>query len=90
MCWGNKLHTIFKLSNRIAFDIKWSGTYTWKVEMKLDPGTVDDFKGNQWEFQRYDDGFNNAIFRPLEAEKTDLTELEIFFEIAYQNIAGID
>jgi hypothetical protein len=85
----NKYYTGFKLGNRIVFDVSWGGTYAWKVELKLKPGEGDNLKGNHWEFQRYDDDFHNAVFRPLNPNNSDLTELEPLFEKAYQNIAGI-
>lgn len=85
----NKYYVGFKLGNRIVFDVTWAGTYAWKLEMKLREETAEGFEGEQWEFQRYDEEFRNAIFRPLQPESPDVTELEGFLIAAYKNIAGL-
>lgn len=86
----SKYYTGFKSGNRIVFDVVWGSSYTWKVEMKLAPGHADSFRGQHWEFQRYDHDFRNAVFRPLNPATAHLNinELEPFFETAYQAITG--
>lgn len=85
----NKYYAGFKLGNRIVFDVMWGGTHVWKVEMKLPRERGEGFKGEHWEFQRYDDDFKNVVFRPLHPERPEIAEIEPLLTEAYQNIAGL-
>lgn len=84
----NKSYAGFKLGNRIVFAVVWGGVHTWKVEIKVPEQSVQGFAGKQWEYQSYDDGFGNAIFRPVVLDWPDFAELETLLAEAYSRIAG--
>jgi hypothetical protein len=46
------------------------------------------FKGENWEFQRYDIPFNQALFRPKSGNFTDASELEVMLTLAYHRVSG--
>jgi hypothetical protein len=84
----NKYYTGFKLGTRIVFSVNWGGTYAWKVCCRLPEGVADGFKGQDWEFQTYDQTFRLAIFRPLRPDAPDIEELLPFLTQAYHYVAG--
>jgi hypothetical protein len=84
----NKYYTGFKLGYKVVFSVAWSGTYAWNLRLKLPEETAKAFQGQQWEFQRYDQSFHEAVFRPLKPEAPDITEMEPLFAQAYQYISG--
>lgn len=84
----NKYYTGFKLGNRVVFSVAWGGTYTWNLRLKLSEDVARGFKGQLWEFQRYDSSFHEAVFRPVKLDSTDITELEPLFISAYQYVSG--
>jgi len=91
--WGmnynlNKYYTGFKLGNRVVFSVNWGGTHAWNVRFKLPPGEYEDAEFMTWEFQRYEADFKEALFRPLDRDVADLTELEEVFVAAYKYISG--
>ncbi len=84
----NKHYTGFKLGNKVVFAVAWHGTHAWKVEMKIPEEQAKEFKGKAWEIQRFDDRWGNAIFRPLDPNNADVSELEPVLLAAYKNISG--
>jgi hypothetical protein len=84
----NKYYTGFKLGNKVIFSVNWGGTYAWKVNLKISKEMASDFKSKNWEFQIYDEGFGNAVFRPLKPKGFDIQELEPLFIAAYKRISG--
>lgn len=84
----NKYYTGFKLGNKIVFNVAWGGTYAWKLKFKLPEAVARDFKGQHWEFQRYDHSFHEAIFQPLQPDSLDIAELETLFVQAYKYVSG--
>lgn len=85
----NKYYTGFKLGNRVVVGVKWGGAHAWKVVLKITAEKARAFQGEHWEFQRFDEGFKDAIFRPKDPEKADISELESLIITSYENIAGI-
>lgn len=85
----NKYYTGFKLGNKVVFGVAWGGTYAWNMRLKLPEDVAKKFKGKQWEFQRYDASFHEAVYRPLKPESPDLTELEPLFIRAYEYVSGV-
>jgi hypothetical protein len=85
----NKYYTGFMQGRtRLVFSVNWGGTYAWKLTFKLPEDVAEGFKGRHWEFQRYDNTFHEAIFRPLQPDSPDIEELEQFFVQAYKYISG--
>jgi len=84
----NKYYTGFKLGNRVVFSVAWGGTYAWNLRFKLPEDLAKGFKGQLWEFQRYDSSFHEAVFRPLKPDSPDIVELKPLFIEAYQYISG--
>jgi len=84
----NKHYTGFKLGNKVVFSVAWHGTHTWKVEMKIPEELAKEFKGKFWEFQRFRDRWGNAVFRPIDPDNANATELEPILLAAYKNISG--
>ena len=82
----NKYYTGFKWGNKVIFDIGWKGTYAWAVEMKIPRETAKSFIGVNWEFKRYDDAFNNALFRLKPDGESDIEELIPLLKLAYKNV----
>lgn len=85
----NKYYVGFKLGARVVFSVTWGGTNVWKLTLKLPQGVAEGFKGQHWEFQRYDNEFHDAVLRALHPETPDITELKPFFIAAYTYIVGI-
>ncbi|MFO7891976.1 MAG: hypothetical protein R6V04_16740 [bacterium] len=86
----NKYYTGFKLGNRVVFNVSWGGTYAWKVKMKVPKEHAQASDPSGWEFQRYDDNYNEAVFRPLDPDHFDVSQLEPLLVKAYNYIAGTD
>lgn len=84
----NKYYAGFKLGNRVVFQVHWSGTYAWNLKFKLPEDIARNFKGQQWEFQRYDHSFDEALIRPLKPESPDIAELMPLFIEAYKHVSG--
>ena len=86
----NKYYTGFKLGSKVVFSVSWQGIHAWKINIKLPETVAKDFKGKDWEFQRYDEQFGEAIFRSSQKDKVDITELESLLTLAYKRISGVD
>lgn len=84
----NKYYTGFKLGGRVAFSVNWGGTHAWNVCCKLPLGEYENPNFITWEFQRYDAGFKEAVFRPLDRDVANLMELEEMLVAAYKHISG--
>jgi hypothetical protein len=84
----NKYYTGFYLGNKLVFNVAWGGTRAWNVRFKLPEDVARAFHGQQWEFQRYDSSFHEAVYRPLQPGSPDLTELEPLFVKAYEYVSG--
>lgn len=84
----NKYYAGFKFGNRVVFSVAWGGTYAWKLRFKLAKDVAVGYKGQDWEFQTYDEGFGEAIFRPLK-KSPNVQELERFFIESYKHVTGI-
>ncbi|RKY57475.1 MAG: hypothetical protein DRP95_06960 [Candidatus Latescibacterota bacterium] len=84
----SKYYVGFKLGNRVVFSVGWGGTYAWNLRLKLPEDVAKAFKGKLWEFQRYDNSFHEAVFRPLNPDLPDISEMEPLFIEAYQYVSG--
>jgi len=84
----NKYYTGFKLGNRVVASVGWGSTSTWHLKLKLPEELAKGFKGKVWEFQRYDHSFHEALFRPLNANAVDVSELDSLFQSAYEYVSG--
>ncbi|MEM3147220.1 MAG: hypothetical protein QXY94_06695 [Archaeoglobaceae archaeon] len=84
----NKYYVGFKFGNRVIFNVAWGGTYAWKLKFKIPKDLAVGFKGQDWEFQTYDDTFGEAIFRPLK-KSPDIQELEQVLVESYKHVTGI-
>jgi hypothetical protein len=84
----NKYYTGFKLGNRVVIGVYWGGTHAWNVGIKIPKESAEDFAGSDWEFQRYDSDFNNAVFRPKDWKAQEIHELEPLMIAAYKYISG--
>lgn len=84
----NKYYTGFKLGNKVVFGVAWGGTYAWNLKLKLPEDAAQGFEGEHWQFQRYDQTFHEAVFRPLQPGSPDIKELEPLFVQAYKYISG--
>jgi hypothetical protein len=86
----NKYYTGFKFGSKVVFDVGWSGITTWQLRIKIPKEIAENYKGNLWEFQRYDTPFNNALFKTKSGKFEDIHEMKNFLLMAYQRISGID
>lgn len=88
----NKYYTGFKFGSKVVFDVGWSSSSssTWQLRIKIPKEIAENFVGNNWEFQRYDVPFNNALFRTKSGRCEDIKEMEDFLIMAYKRISGID
>ena len=84
----NKYYTGFKSGNRVVFSVGWGGTYAWHLKFKLPESIAKPFKGKHWEFQRYENSFDEALFRPLKQENSEIEELSPLFKSAYEGVTG--
>lgn len=84
----NKHYTGFKLfGTKVVFGVDWGGTHAWRVKAKVTESEARNFSGKDWEFQRYDAPFNEAVFRSKQ-KNTDISELEPILLLAYQRVSG--
>jgi hypothetical protein len=84
----NKYYTGFKLGNRVVFSVSWGGTYAWQIHLKLPEKIARSLPGENWEMQRYDSTFHEAVFRPRYPDHADIAELEALLVEAYNRISG--
>jgi len=84
----NKHYVGFKLGNKVVFGVYWAGTHAWHVRFKIPLETATNFQGNEWEFQRYEPNFQEALFRPKNHKKAEIGELEPLFVAAYKLVSG--
>lgn len=80
----NKHYTGFKSGTRVVFCVAWGSSYTWNVKFKISEKDALAFKSDNWEFQRYDNSFNEAIFKAKDPKKAIVKELDYIFRIAYE------
>lgn len=83
----NKYYTGFKYGNRNPFGVHWGGTHAWQVFIKLPESVAKHFTSSEWEVQRYEASFKQALFKPL-ASKPKLDELEELMVDAYEKLRG--
>jgi len=84
----NKYYTGFKLGNKVVFNVHWASTYNWDVKLKISEKVAKAFKGKNWEYHRYDNNFNDALFRLKNPQKPVVAELGTFLLQAYANVSG--
>ena len=85
----NKYYTGFKLGNKVVFTVAWAGTHAWNITAKISEDDARKFKGTNWEFQRYDTPFKQAVIKPGKANLTDTMEIESMLTLAYHRVSGI-
>jgi len=87
----NKYYTGFKFGNKVVFDVGWSSSSssTWQLRIKIPKDLAENFKGNNWEFQRYDNQFNNALFKTKSGKFEDVEEMKELLIFAYKRISGV-
>jgi hypothetical protein len=83
----NKYYVGFKYGNVNPFNVSWGGTKAWNVHLKVTETAARGFKSSHWQFQRYDTGWKQAIFRRTNA-KASAAELEPLLIEAYEHIRG--
>ena len=66
------------------FCVAWGSTYTWNVKFKISEKDATEFKSENWEFQRYDSSFNEALFKAKNPSKANVKELDLLFKKAYE------
>lgn len=86
----NKYYTGFKYANKVVFDVGWSGISTWYLRIKIPEEVAENYKGVNWEYQRYDSPFKHALFRSKSGKFEDIHELEGLLVMAYKRISGLD
>jgi hypothetical protein len=85
----NKYYTGFKLGGtKLVFAVVWAGTHSWNVVAKVTENEAKTFQGKNWDFQRYDTTFRQAIFRPRARNDPEIGELESILTLAYSRISG--
>ncbi len=80
----NKYYTGFKSGTRVVFCVAWGAAYTWNVKFKISDKDALAFKSDNWEYQRYDYSFKEALFKAKDPENADIKELDILFKKAYE------
>jgi len=84
----NKYYTGFKSGNRVIFSVGWGSTYLWHIRFKIPEKYAKEYKGINWEFQRYDNSFNEAIFKFKGTSELSIDELDSLFKLAYEGSSG--
>lgn len=85
----NKHYTGFKLRDKaVVFNVAWGGINTWYLRFKVPEKKARSFKSRHWEFQRYENIFKEAIFRPLNPDSPHVAELRPMFLEAYRLASG--
>lgn len=84
----NKYYTGFKLGTRVVFSVHWTGTYAWNVKLKIPEKVAKQYVGKLWEYQRYDNSFHEALFKPLKPDTQIIGELKYYLIKAYDNLSG--
>lgn len=84
----NKYYTGFKSGNRVIFSVGWGSTYLWHIKFKISEKIAKEYKGQNWEFQRYDNSFNEAIFKYKGSSELSIDELDKLFKLAYEGSSG--
>lgn len=82
-----KYYLAFKYGNVLPFFLKWGGVYAWKLKVKVTKEEAEAFEAENWELQRYEDSWNQAVFRPT-SPKARAAELEDLLARAYERIRG--
>ncbi|HOD52347.1 MAG TPA: hypothetical protein PLJ71_22010 [Candidatus Hydrogenedentes bacterium] len=83
----NKYYVGFKYGNKNPISVHWGGTHAWRVAIKIPEKTAKTFKAKNWEFQRYDKSFNQAILKPV-SKHASARELEALLIQAFENVQG--
>jgi len=84
----NKYYTGFKLGTRVVFSVHWASNSTWNVKLKITEKIAKQFQGKDWEYQRYDSSFHEALFKPLNPDAQAIGELGKYLIKAYENVSG--
>jgi hypothetical protein len=84
----NKWYTGFKFGNRVVFSVHWASPYTWNVKLKIPEKTAKTYAGKQWEYQRYDNKFNEALYKLKNPDKPLIGDLKVLLLKSYKNVAG--
>lgn len=80
----NKYYTGFKSGTRVVFCVAWSSSYNWNIKFKITKEDAMDFKSENWELQRYDNIFKEALFKAKKPTQADVRELSDLFKKAYE------
>jgi hypothetical protein len=86
----NKYYTGFKFTNKVVFDVCWSGISTWDLRIKIPEEIAANFIGEKWNYQRYDSQFKQAYFRTKSGKFEELREMDDFLVLAYKRISGFN
>ncbi|HPX95832.1 MAG TPA: hypothetical protein PLA02_09670 [Brevefilum fermentans] len=86
----NKYYTGFKFTNKVVFDVCWSGIITWDLRIKIPEEIAANFIGEKWNYQRYDSQFKQAYFRTKSGKFEELREMDDFLVLAYKRISGFN
>ena len=82
-----KLYVGFKYGNVNAFSVNWWGTHAWKVHLRVPKEEAEKFQATNWQLQRYDEGWKQAVFRRT-SDGASVSELEALFARAYERTRG--
>jgi hypothetical protein len=57
-------------------------------EMKVPEEMARNFHAAHWEFQRYDQSFHEAVFKPQDPDSIDVNELAPLLQASYEYVSG--
>jgi hypothetical protein len=84
----NKYYTGFKFGNRVVFSVHWASPYTWNMKLKIPEKVAKTYKGKQWEYQRYDNNFKEALFKCRKPDDPTVGDLKDLMQKSYDNVSG--
>ncbi len=82
-----KHYLAFKYGNVNPFSLQWGGVRVWKVMVKVPEEEAQAFEADNWELQRYDEGWKQAVMKPT-SPQAEAAELEKLLASAYERIRG--
>jgi hypothetical protein len=84
---NNKGYVSFKYGFPIVFGVQFIGSKSFGLFFKIPKGTANDIKIKGYEMLRYEDQWNQAVYK-IESGDIDLNAFEPLFIASYKNIVG--
>ncbi len=84
---SSKYYVGFKYENVNPFSSHWGGTHAWNVQVKASQEEAEEFSAPNWQLQRHDEGWKQAVFCRSN-DDASVSELEQLFAKAYERIRG--